>query len=364
MTPLEPKDDEQRYRIIASKNTAWDGRFVFAVRTTGIFCRPSCSARTPRPQNVEYFSTTGAALAAGYRACLRCRPEAPLGRHPAWLERVCRCIEAAEEEPRLAELAHLADCSASKLQRSFKAALGVSPKEYASALRHARLRAQLQGDGTVTGAAYGAGYGSSGRLYAESADVLGMDPRQYKQAGKGEVIEYSTSSCPLGRLLVARTQRGVCAVSIGDDDRALVAELVRQFAAASVVESAELGREMASVLALWRVGAVDATLPLDIRGTAFQHRVWQALRSIPTGQTRTYKQVAAQLGMPDAVRAVGSACAANRLALLVPCHRVLRSDGGLGGFRWGLDFKQRLLADENAAAGERCPEVDLTPGSQ
>jgi AraC family transcriptional regulator, regulatory protein of adaptative response / methylated-DNA-[protein]-cysteine methyltransferase len=363
VTATEPLDDAQRYRILRDKDAAWDGHFVFAVKTTGIFCKPSCAARTPRPHNVEYFDRPAAAIVAGYRACLRCRPGESVPLHPRWLEEVCRFIQDAESEPRLQELAQLAGCSASTFQRAFKAALGVSPKEYALALRHERLRQQLQAGDSVTRAAYSAGYGSSGRLYAESSAVLGMEPRRYQAAGKGETIKYSTAASPFGRLLVARTERGVCAVSLGDDDERLVSDLVRLFEAAQVVESPELGGDLAAVFEMWQTGADNSGLPLDIRGTAFQHRVWQALRRIPAGETRTYKEVAIEVGAPDAVRAVGSACAANRLALVVPCHRVLRSDGGLGGFRWGLPTKRRLLDSERGAADQAEP-VGEAPGSE
>lgn len=350
MAATETLDDAGRYRIVQNKDAAWDGRFVFAVKTTGVFCKPSCAARTPRAHNVEYFEGPSAALRAGYRACLRCRPGEAALAHPPWVEAVCRLIQTAEREPSLAELSVVAGCSASAFQRAFKTALGVSPKEYSLGLRHERLRQQLRTSTTVTRAAYEAGYGSSGRLYADSAAVLGMEPRRYRAAGQGETIYYSTAACPLGRLLIARTKIGVCAVSLGDDDAQLIEDLVRQFTAATVLHSPDLGGELDAVLAMWTQGALDSGLPLDIRGTAFQHRVWQALRRIPAGQTRTYQQLATEVDTPAAVRAVGSACAANRLALVVPCHRVLRSDGQLGGFRWGLPTKRRLLEAERKRA--------------
>src|SRR5690606_9744296 len=247
-----------------------------------------CPARTPRAHNVEYFDGPVAARAAGYRACLRCCPEQPQRTPWPWLESVCRYIEAAEREPALAELANVAGRSVSAFQRAFTAALGVTPKEYARALRHTRLREGLKAGHTVTSAGYDAGYGSSGRLYAETASVLGMEPRRFQAAGRGETIRYAIAACPLGRLLVALTERGVCAVSLGHDDRRLRDEFVRQFAAATLIDSPALQTEVEAVLAMWQAGAADSGLPLDIRGTAFQHRVWQALRTIPAGQTRTY----------------------------------------------------------------------------
>lgn len=346
MTVLLTAPEDERYRSIRAKDAAWDGRFVFAVRTTGVFCRPSCPARTPRAHNVEYFDNPAAAVAAGYRACLRCRPEQASQVQVPWLEAVCRYIEAADHKPALAELANVAGVSVSAFQRTFTAALGVSPKEYARALRHDRLREGLRRGHTVTTAAYGAGYGSSGRLYAESSAVLGMEPRRFQASGEGETIKYTIADCPLGRVLVARTERGVCAVALGDDDGSLVDDLVRQFSAATLEECSALCTDVTAVLEMWRSGVAESGLPLDIRGTVFQHRVWQALRHIPAGQTRTYKQIAAEVGATSAVRAVGSACAANRLALLVPCHRVVRGDGALGGFRWGLETKRRLIEME------------------
>lgn len=344
---VEPADSE-RYLIVQNKDATWDGRFVFAVKTTGVFCKPSCAARTPLAHNVEYFDAPQAALAAGYRPCLRCRPTQEPSVGPVWLERVCRFIETSEHEPKLSELASVAGCSASSFQRAFKSALGLTPKAYALALRRERLRGRLRDGISVTRAAYASGYGSSGRLYAEAGDALGMPPRAFKRAGAGETIRYATGSSPFGRMLVARTARGVCAVSLGTDDDTLVAELLERFAGATLSESPELGTELEAIVAMWRTGSNDAGLPLDIRGTAFQHRVWQALRRIPAGETRTYGEVALELGVPDAVRAVGSACAANRLALLVPCHRVWRADGEPGGFRWGLPVKRRLVDAERS----------------
>lgn len=355
VTVAAPTDDA-RYEVVCAKDATWDGQFVFAVKTTGVFCRPSCAARTPLRRNVEFFDRPAQALAAGYRACLRCRPTSPsaaeVNAAPPWVPEVCRLLSESDQAPPLSELAKVAGCSASSLQRQFKRHVGVSPKAYAVALRQQRLRQGLQTSGSVTRAAYGAGYGSSGRLYAEASGALGMTPQNYVARGQGETIHYAVGNSRLGYLLVARTERGVCAVSLGADPRSLVDELVRQFAEATLRESDELATEVAAVLASLGPTGNDAALDLDVRGTAFQHRVWQALRAIPRGQTRTYQQLAAEIGAPRAVRAVGSACGANRIAVLVPCHRVLRGDGELGGFRWGLDVKRQLLDDERPAAAE------------
>lgn len=345
--------EEEQYQVVRIKDATWDGRFVFAVRTTGVFCRPSCAARTPLRRNVEFFERPEQALAAGYRACLRCRPMRPTGAEanaaPAWVPEVCRLLSESDPAPSLSELAQRAGCSASSLQRVFKLHVGVSPKAYAVALRQQRLRQGLQTSASVTRAAYGAGYGSSGRLYAEASGALGMTPQSYLARGQGETICYAVASSPLGCLLVASTERGVCAVSLGAEPSLLVDELVRQFAKATLQPSDQLATEVAAILASLGPTGSDPALALDIRGTAFQHRVWQALRAIPRGETRTYQQLAAEIGAPRAVRAVGSACAANRIAVLVPCHRVLRGDGELGGFRWGIDVKRQLLEDERPA---------------
>lgn len=338
--------DAERYAIIRRKDQGWDGQFVFAVKTTGIYCRPSCGARTPRERNVEYFGTPDAAARAGYRACKRCAPDVSATDVPPWVEAVCRRIETSDTTPSLAALAKPLGRSPSSLQRAFKAALGVTPKEYATAVRHRRLRGELMDSGSVTTAGYAAGFGSSGRLYEATNGALGMTPTQYRAFGAGEVIEYTCAPCRLGRLLVARTTRGICAISLGGDDVALTADLRRSFSKADLVASAHLNADVAAVVETLDTGEYHAALPLDIRGTAFQHRVWQALRAIPAGQTRTYSELAQTIGAPRAVRAVGSACAANRLALVVPCHRAVREDGGLGGFRWGVETKRRLLAEE------------------
>ncbi len=356
MTSSPSLSDAERYDVVCRKDRRWDGQFVFAVNTTGIYCRPSCGARTPRKQNVEFFDTPDAAARAGYRACKRCAPEVVVPAVPTWVEQVCRRLETSDTPVLLAELAQPLGRSASSVQRAFKAALGVTPKEYATAVRHQRLLRELVESETVTTAGYSAGYGSSGRLYEATNAVLGMTPTRYRGLGAGEVIEYTCAPCRLGRLLVGRTARGVCAISLGADDAELTADLRRRFAEAELIPSTHLDIELAAVLKTLDTGELHDVLPVDIRGTAFQHRVWQALRAIPRGQTRTYSELAEAIGTPRAVRAVGAACAANRLALVVPCHRAVRQDGGLGGFRWGIEAKRRLLAEEQTP---NCP----SPGS-
>lgn len=342
-----PLTSEERYRIVCEKDRRWDGTFVFAVTTTGIYCRPSCGARTPLQRNVQYFDDAAAAAKAGFRACKRCAPEqAPA---QTWVERLCRLIEEAETPPSLSELARHVERSPSFVQRAFKAALGLSPRQYAEAIRHTRLRERLRQSDSITQGVYAAGYSSAGRFYAEASRALGMTPTQFRSFGDDEVVEYSCAPCRLGRLLVARTARGVCAVSLGVSDAALTAELTRLFSRAELRGGTALEAEVRAVVELVDHGAA-VELPLDIRGTAFQHRVWQALREIPCGQTRSYTEIAAAIGAPRAVRAVGSACASNRLAIVVPCHRAVRADGELGGFRWGVETKRQLLSEEQTRA--------------
>lgn len=338
--------DEQRYAIICAKDRNWDGQFVFAVQTTGIYCRPSCGARTPRQPHVAFFDDGAAARAAGFRACKRCKPDEQPG---PWIEAVCRRLETEVPAPSVDSLAQQVGCAVSTLRRTFKTVLGVTPRQYASAVRQRRFRDTLQRAPSVTTAGYEAGYGSSGRLYEDADAALGMPPTQYREFGVGERIEYACADSPLGRVLVARTARGVCAVFLGADDETVIRELQRRFRRAMLVHSETLDAEVGCVLEALSTGHVDARLPLDIRGTAFQHRVWQALQNVPAGETRTYSELAAAIGSPRAVRAVGAACGANRVAVLIPCHRVVREDGELGGYRWGLERKRRLLDTERAS---------------
>ncbi len=326
---------------------------MFGVTSTGIYCRPGCPSRRPRPENIRLFDTGAAARAAGFRACKRCRPDsAPADLRAQAVALACRAIdrhlEAGEEgAPRLADLAAAAGLSRFHLQRLFVQVLGVSPRVFADARRVARFKAGLRQGGGVAGAAYEAGFGSSSRVYERAGPHLGMTPATYARGGGGAEIRYALADSPLGRLLVAATARGIAALYFGDDDGALVAELHREFPKAGIApDEGRLAALLPAVLAHLAGSPGAAGLPLDIRATAFQQRVWAALLAIPRGETRTYSQIAHGIGAPAAQRAVGRACATNPVSLLIPCHRAVREDGGLGGYRWGLDRKRRLLDDE------------------
>lgn len=343
-----PADCERYWQASVARDAAFDGRFVMAVKTTGIFCRPSCTARQPKRANVEFYATGESAIAAGYRACRRCRPqgEKPGGERQASLERVCRAIEHAEAPPRLAELAAIAGLSPFHLQRIFKQALGVSPRGYFEALRRRRLQESLAEGRSVTDSLYEAGFGSSSRLYEAGNALLGMKPGRYRRGAPGEVVRFTIAPCPLGHLLVAATEKGICRIELGDRE-ALEARVAELFPAAPRVENdRRLAGAVAGLLAFLDAPQKGLELPLDVRGTAFEQQVWSALQRIPPGETLSYGAVAASIGRPTAARAVARACAANPVALAVPCHRVVASDGSLGGYRWGVERKRRLLAEE------------------
>lgn len=351
-------DDDRRWAAVLARDPAADGAFFYAVKTTGIYCRPTCRARRPKRGNVAFFSGAAEAEAAGFRPCRRCRPGG-MGPDQHLAKRVaaaCRRIETAietgEEPPGLAALAEEAGLGPHHFHRVFKRALGVTPGAYAAAHRANRLRSALPEAATVTAACYDAGYGSSGRLYAEAPGTLGMTPTAYRAGGAGSEIRFAVGECSLGAILAAATEKGVCAILLGDDPDALVRELQDRFAKARLV-GADAGFEATVAKAVGMVEAPAAApgLPLDIRGTAFQRRVWEALRAIPAGETRSYTEVAANLGVPGAVRAVARACAANPLAVAIPCHRVVRLDGDLAGYRWGVERKRALLKREGAGGG-------------
>lgn len=347
---LNLAEENAYWRGVLERDARLDGRFVFAVRSTKIYCRPSCPARRPARYQVMFFPLPDAAEQAGFRPCRRCRPRAAAPRdHAASLvHKVCRLLDAdSEEAPSLRDLSSRLSVSPSHLQRTFKRLMGISPREYADARRTASLKSKLLGGQNVTRALYEAGYGSSSRLYEKSSAQLGMTPGTYRRGGKGMQIGYTIVDCPLGRMLVAATARGVCAVSLGDADAVLEAALLSEY------PRAEIHRDD-SGFAAW----VDALgehlagfkprldLPLDLQATAFQRRVWKELQRIPYGQTRSYSELARAIGQPRAVRAVARACATNPVAMVVPCHRVVRQDGALAGYRWGLNRKQALLAKE------------------
>jgi AraC family transcriptional regulator of adaptative response/methylated-DNA-[protein]-cysteine methyltransferase len=353
--PLEaprplPEDDGRRWRAVLDRDRRQDGAFVYAVRSTGVYCRPSCPSRRPRRDRVRFFVLPEAAEGAGYRACLRCKPRLAVSADPSLqrLRHVCRFIEDRLDQPlTLERLASAAGLSPHHLQRTFKAALGISPRDYAEALRLRELRRRLRRGEAVSDAGYAAGYGSSRGLYERAPAQLGMTPATYRKGGKGMSITYAISPSPLGRLLVAATERGVCRVGLADSDRELEQVLHEEFPKATLSrDETGLRRWVAAVLDGLRGAEPGVELPLDVRATAFQWRVWQELRKIPRGATRSYAEVARAVGRPAAARAVGQACNRNPVALVIPCHRVVASDGTLGGYRWGLERKKKLLASE------------------
>lgn len=356
-------DDAARWAAVLGRDPAADAAFRYAVRSTGIYCRPSCSARRPLRANVAFFAGAAEAEAAGFRPCRRCRPngESPGEAMADRLAAACRLIEtsieAGEAMPVLAALAQAAGLSPHHFHRVFTKALGVTPRAYGAAARARRLRHGLAGAASVTEACYDAGFGSSGRFYAEAPAALGMTPGAYRKGGAGAEIRFAVGPCSLGEVLVAATEVGVCAILLGDNPDTLVRDLERRFANARLIGADEAFETLvAKAVGLVERPAAPVELPLDIRGTAFQRRVWEALRAIPAGQTRSYGEVAAGLGVPAAVRAVAGACAANPLAVAIPCHRVVRLGGGLSGYRWGIERKRALLAREaDASAGGAPP---------
>jgi AraC family transcriptional regulator, regulatory protein of adaptative response / methylated-DNA-[protein]-cysteine methyltransferase len=323
--------------------------FVYAVTTTGIYCRPGCSSRLPNRANVRFFAEPKAAERAGFRACKRCRPEGapPLAE---LVERATAVIDAAETAPSQGALAAEVEVSPKTLARAFKETVGVTPKAFVQARRRERLKQALSEETRVSDAIYEAGYGASSRFYSEAEAVLGMTPGRFRAKGAGLTLRWATAACPLGRVLVAATDKGVAMIAFGDDDAVLETDLAVRFAAAERVhDAARLQPLVAQVVAAIEEPAGALAIPLDIRGTAFQQRVWAALRAIPAGETRRYGEIAAAIGAPKAVRAVANACAGNPAALVVPCHRVLPKEGDVGGYRWGPERKRWLLAREKAA---------------
>ncbi|MDY0975365.1 bifunctional DNA-binding transcriptional regulator/O6-methylguanine-DNA methyltransferase Ada [Massilia sp. CFBP9012] len=341
--------DDARWDAVQRRDAGADGSFYYSVRTTGVYCRPSCPSRAARRANVAFHASSQAAEAAGFRPCLRCAPHLPplAERQREAVARACRLIEEAEEEPDLDTLAQAAGMSRFHFHRVFKSQTGITPKAYAAARRGARVRQELEGGASVTDALYCAGYGSSGRFYAASNEVLGMQPSNYRAGGQGETIRFAVAECSLGAILVAATGRGICAILMGDQPEPLVEDLQARFPKAEL-RGAEEGfeRTVALVIGLVEQPRIGLELPLDVRGTAFQQRVWQALRAIPSGQTVTYAELAERVGVPDGARAVAGACAANPVAVAIPCHRVVRTGGALSGYRWGIERKRTLLERE------------------
>ena len=350
--PARFAGDEARWRAVERRDRSADGAFYYSVRTTGVYCRPSCAARLPLRQNVAFHDTREAAERAGFRPCKRCHPEGMgvAAQQAAAVARACRLIEQSEELPALETLAQEAGMSRFHFHRIFKAATGVTPKAYAAAWRAKRLRVELKSGASVTEAIYGAGFNSSGRFYAQSSSLLGMKPGDFRRGGTGEAIRFALGQCSLGAILVAATEKGVCAIALGDEPEPLLRELEDRFPAAELIGGdKDFERLVATVIGAVEAPRLGLDLPLDLRGTAFQQRVWQALRKIPAGKTTTYSDVARRIGKPDAIRAVAAACAANQLALAIPCHRVVRRDGDLAGYRWGIARKRALLDREKKA---------------
>ena len=357
-TPARAKervDPEAAWAAVLGRDGRYDGRFVYAVRTTGIFCRPTCPSKRPDRRHVAFFEAPASARAAGYRACLRCAPESSVVPSFAGVERVRAHIEAhLDERLTLDALASVAGLSPNHLQRAFKAALGLSPRDYVRARRAERFKAGVREGRSVTDALYEAGYGSGSRLYEDAGARLGMTPGAYRRGGAGQVVRYTIAASPLGRLLVAQTERGVCAVQLGGSDQALEAVLRGDYPRARIErDDRALRPSLAAILAHLGGEIRRLDLPLDVAASAFQWRVWRALQEIPRGETRSYAEVAEAVGRPGAARAVARACASNRVALLVPCHRVVRADGSVGGYRWGAARKKSLLETEKTgtAAG-------------
>jgi AraC family transcriptional regulator, regulatory protein of adaptative response / methylated-DNA-[protein]-cysteine methyltransferase len=344
---------EECWTAVENRDAGADGRFFYGVRTTGVYCRPGCASRRPLRANTVFFETTEAAKAAGFRACKRCRPTdgSAASRHLAAVEKACALLRASETVPSLAELAYAAAISRFHFHRVFKQITGVTPRDYARSHRLGRLGEKLDAGQPIAASIYASGFGSSSRAYEAAPAGLGMTPGARRRGGSGETIRFVTVETPLGWALVAATERGICMTALGDDREKLAEALSRRFPAAAVIaEDAGLKGWADRIVRFITAPGENLDLPLDIRGTAFQARVWRALQRIPLGKTASYTEIAAALGQPKAVRAVAQACAANKLALIVPCHRVIRSDGNLGGYRWGLERKRALLAREHAAA--------------
>ena len=341
-------NDPRWARIVTRDRTA-DGHLWYSVVTTGVYCRPSCPSRSANPKNVQLHDTIEEAMATGFRPCKRCNPDrlSVEAENVAVAARACRLIEQSEEEPSLTDLAAAVGCSPSYFHRRFKAVTGLTPKDYAAANRASKVRECLASGNSVTEAIYDAGFNSSGRFYEKSTGILGMTPSQYRAGGTNEEIRFAVGETSLGTILVASSKKGVASILLGDDPNELLRELQDRFPKARLI-GADRSYE---VLVARVVGFVEAPrlgldLPLDVRGTAFQRRVWQALQGVPIGQTVSYTEIARRIGSPNAVRAVAGACAANHLAVAIPCHRVVRNDGSLSGYAWGVERKQALLTRE------------------
>lgn len=340
---------DPRWAAVVARDAAADGTFFYSVATTGVYCRPSCAARLARPENVRFHATRADAERAGFRPCKRCKPDQPplAEQYAAKIAGICRLIAGAETAPPLAELAAHAGLSTYHFHRVFKSVTGLTPRAYADAHRSRRVRDGLERGSSVTEAIFDAGYNSSGRFYARSNGLLGMTPSRFRAGGTDTEIRFAIGECSLGSILVATSDRGICAILLGEDPDTLARDLQDRFPQAHLIGGdADFEQLVAKVVGFVEAPALGLDLPLDVRGTAFQQRVWQALRKIPAGSTASYAQIAQRIGSPKAVRAVARACAANALAVAIPCHRVVRNDGALSGYRWGVERKRALLERE------------------
>lgn len=347
--------NDKRWETLTNRDKSCDGQFYYAVKTTGVYCRPSCGARLPLPVNVAFYDTQDQAVAAGFRPCKRCKPDKQslTQQHAATISDACKLItssaQASTTIPSLDELASHAGLSTYHFHRLFKSTTGLTPKAYGQAQRAQIMRDKLNEADTVTTAIYDAGYNSAGRFYTESDNVLGMKPSDYKAGGANTEIRFAIAQCSLGALLVAKSERGICSILLGDDAHELACDLQDRFVHANIIGDDESFAELvAQVVGFVEAPAIGLDLPLDVRGTAFQQRVWQALREIPPGTTVSYTDVANKIGSPQSVRAVATACAANAIAIAIPCHRVVRSDGSISGYRWGVERKRELLKRESS----------------
>lgn len=343
--------DEERWKAVAERDPAAENQFVYSVKTTGVYCRPTCKARLARRENVVFFRTPEEAEREGFRACKRCKPKeaAAPDEHAAMVAQACQRMDEAKTPVALRALAESAGMSPYHFHRVFKKMTGLTPKAYAAAVRAERVRKELPRQSTVTSSLYKAGFHSSARFYAESGKRLGMKPAAFKSGGEGTTIRFAVGECSLGAILVAASERGICAISLGDDPEVLVRELQDRFSKAELIGGDPAFEQLvAKVVAFVEKPSAGLQLPLHVQGTAFQQRVWQILSQIPCGKTMTYTQIAKKLEMPNAVRAVAGACAANTLAVAIPCHRVVRTNGALSGYRWGIKRKARLLRAEGA----------------
>jgi len=352
------KDDhDELWQAVIARDPRFDGTFVFAVRSTKIYCRPSCPSRRPHRERVSYFRLPAAAEQAGFRACRRCHPQRTTSTDPQieMVQRTCRYIEKQDEtSATLAELGEHIGISTFHLQRVFKKIMGITPRQYADACRIGKFKTRVRESRSVSGAMYDAGFSSSSRLYTRAPAELGMTPATYGRGGRGAIISYTIVRCSLGLLLVAATERGICAVKLGDSDAGLAADLAKEYPSAEIHRADSMLTDPVDKLLNYLSGKhPNLQLPLDIQATAFQWQVWENLRAIPYGETRSYGEVAKSMGRPTAVRAVARACATNPVALVIPCHRVIREDQSLGGYRWGLERKDALLEQEKGRKGHR-----------